>query len=714
MSKHQILILCLLVFVSPLVLSSPAAQSTESTSSSCTADSSTCDRSLYRQESSKTYNIALHAQSHSPSHGWVAGSEITTLGLRSALLSHYRQQDIPINVDIFAPFSYASLKEVSYDLVIIEGYIGTVPNFIQAIRRINPDVVVLHYMLDTYPSVESILSLDVDGFLTNSLAIASRRPNFDNFVTGSEHGGGDYHSRQGKVASEGNFMFVPLAVDTVNFRPLNMKINESSEGNNDYSGIDNKYSDIDVVYLGQWKTTKRGLLKMLLSVAELSSVEGYNFALYGHGWTENIASFPELRPLLPYYRGVLPLEDIPELYSGAKVVLGATEEEQELMGMVNNRVFEVLAVGGRLVIPKFEGLEEVLGRGEDWKGGVYFVDDVDVDVDVDADGGERSAKNVVRGILQGEGEGEEGEKEEDRKSRIRRMIVEKHGWDSRVPQILRFRDELVRKKETNGALSTRLNSPRVAFIYNSMTDGYYDGNKIDIDQVIKSALKTLMAWKQGTFEAIDVSTYGEEMVLLDLHQFDFLLVNDKINGPIETAVRMNFAKVVGKRIGIIPILILDKTITENSREVLDHYDYVGPSLTPDFYSEVFSVPKKTASIRIIALDTQIVLSKRLDVTTFTVIVAIRHFTPPNDGVWCVFLSPEHLAVCIGDDNGGGVDPNTGDFITKVEMNRLDRFFSFKEGEVWDLEIYATLNGGDLEEPFVFKESERVNVRLVFK
>ena len=46
--------------------------------------------------------IALHAQSKSSLHGWVAGSEVTTRGLRRAFL---KRTDVSI-VEIFAPFCY--------------------------------------------------------------------------------------------------------------------------------------------------------------------------------------------------------------------------------------------------------------------------------------------------------------------------------------------------------------------------------------------------------------------------------------------------------------------------------------------------------------------------------------------------------------------------------------------------------------------------------
>ena len=122
---------------------------------------------------SNALNIALHAQSRYSQHRWVAGSEVTTAGLKKAF------QKIPDvdNVVIFAPFVYEGIQSLHWDLVIIEGWTGPVPMFINEMRAINPDVVVIHYCLDTYPRLELTLQLDVDGFFTNSNFILSMLSN---------------------------------------------------------------------------------------------------------------------------------------------------------------------------------------------------------------------------------------------------------------------------------------------------------------------------------------------------------------------------------------------------------------------------------------------------------------------------------------------------------------------------------------------------------
>ncbi|CAN0061897.1 unnamed protein product, partial [Pylaiella littoralis] len=112
-------------------------------------------------------NVALHSQSAYARHGWVAGSEVTTDGLRRAFEALHCVRIC----QVFAPFSYDGHSDRTWDLVIVEGYTGSVPAFIHEVRAGNDEVVVLFYLLDTYPSLSVVGNLDVDAFLTNSRAL---------------------------------------------------------------------------------------------------------------------------------------------------------------------------------------------------------------------------------------------------------------------------------------------------------------------------------------------------------------------------------------------------------------------------------------------------------------------------------------------------------------------------------------------------------------
>jgi hypothetical protein len=118
--------------------------------------------------------------------------KITTRGLRRALARHPAVE----SVTLFAPFAYEALHDRAWDLVssipfvpqahfvmkhfpcpaqvVIEGWMGTVRRFIHQVRGINPAVKVLYFCLDTYPDLDTVLALDVDGFLTNSWALLPR------------------------------------------------------------------------------------------------------------------------------------------------------------------------------------------------------------------------------------------------------------------------------------------------------------------------------------------------------------------------------------------------------------------------------------------------------------------------------------------------------------------------------------------------------------
>ena len=165
-------------------------------------------------EVSKTHHglsIALHAQADYKKHGWVAGSEVTTTGLSLAM----ERSPLVNSTYRFSPFNYGKINEVRFDLVVVEGYIGTVPRFIYHLRKANPGIVVVHWCLDTFPSFEKILALDVDAFLTNSREL--------NQVIFPSHG---FQSWE-----------LLFAADTSVFRP-------NPDPSSEYAGV-------DIVYVGQ-------------------------------------------------------------------------------------------------------------------------------------------------------------------------------------------------------------------------------------------------------------------------------------------------------------------------------------------------------------------------------------------------------------------------------------------------------------------------------
>ena len=122
--------------------------------------------------------------------------------------------------------------------------------------------------------------------------------------------------------------------------------------------------------------------------------------------------------IMKHWRGVLPLNDIAELYSNAKIVLGTTMEKQEELGMVNNRVFEVLSCGARLVIPRFEALEELFVGGKEGLG-VHYVD------------GDGDTSRIIEALLNDQSALVAGGN-----AAGRNFILREHSWDNRAATIL--------------------------------------------------------------------------------------------------------------------------------------------------------------------------------------------------------------------------------------------------------------------------------------
>ena len=254
-------------------------------------------------------NVALHAQSHFGAHGWVAGSEVTTAGLKRALLARAEVG----HVEIFAPYVYSDVHLRKWDLVLIEGWTQSVPSFIHDVRRGNPRAVVLQIVVDTR-WMERVESLDVDGYVTNGRAMRER------------------------LARLAPVRLMQLAVDATSIRRV-ARVPELAH---------------PVAYLGARSVSKQPELDaMLRAVTDAEP----NLAIYGMYWEQSPDEAIRAR-----WKGVLPLEDIAKLYSSVDVVLGMTEPEQRSSGMVNNRVFEALACGAALVTDYFPELESAFGE----------------------------------------------------------------------------------------------------------------------------------------------------------------------------------------------------------------------------------------------------------------------------------------------------------------------------------------------------------------
>ena len=327
--------------------------------------------------------------------------------------------------EVFAPFAYQGLltSGVSWDVLLIEGWTGPVPTVISTVRKSFPGIVVLYWCLDTYPSLEIVTRLDVDGFITNSRHLVTSL---------------------GRLAPT---LYLPLAADPRVMAPAGLS-----------GALRPEYAH-PVVYLGQASHSKHRLLDVLTEVAP------FGLAIYGHGW-DRIASGddPRYRQLLPHWRGVLPKDDIAALYSSASVVVGTTEIQQRELGMVNNRLFEVLACGSAaFVSDHFPALELLFGNN----GTVFYA----------SEAGDAAAHvaRLLRNATLREGAAAAG----------RARILRGHTYDHRVARLVPWLRDTFRARRasfeprpahffhgqaderTSAAPLLRPNPPRVVLVYDS-------------------------------------------------------------------------------------------------------------------------------------------------------------------------------------------------------------------------------------------------------
>jgi hypothetical protein len=322
-------------------------------------------------------NIALHAQVSYATHGKVVGSEITCAGLRHAFESEGH------DVQMFYPFEYTNLTRASWDLVVIEGWFEMIHAFIHEIRRASGGrATVFFFCLDPdFPGMEYVRNLDVDGFLTNSAKVVQ--------VLGQV------------FPTE----LVQLAANTDVMRPG--------------TRVEKYQHNVTFVGTAGGVHVKRNLAWMLREAAP------FGLAIYGTAWDD----YPEFAP---YWRGVLPKDDIPALYTSAHTVLGTTMDAQLEYGMVNNRVFEALACEAVLISDFFPSLETQFGQHI-----LYAKGAGDVTKHLESVLGRDRELMVSMG------------------ARGRSFVAEKHTWKQRAVQIQQFRLRIQAAVEERKAASGR-------------------------------------------------------------------------------------------------------------------------------------------------------------------------------------------------------------------------------------------------------------------
>ena len=341
---------------------------------------------------------------------------------------------------VFAPFHYDYLDTTKWDLAIVEGYAPSVPEFIHVVRKFNPKAIVLHYFLDTFEG-QGALKLDVDGYLTNSEQMR------------------DFLHERAPAA------LIDLAADPETMKP---------------TAMNPKYAH-NIVYLGQYKDTKYELLDLLRNLAPLG------LAIYGNGW-----EWLSPEDLKPHFKGVLPLDDINDLYSSAKVVLGTTEVEQRMLGMVNNRVFEALAVGACFLGDDNPAQRRLFGDAMH-----YFHSGSSTET-------YETAKRLVETCVP------VGARQ-NIETASRQRILQEHTYAHRVPSIHAHYEHVVSERHEKGIPRPLL--PRLAILH--------AGSAHSIDKAEMAALRdafrvsVVPLAQDGTFSAAGESLLRYDAVLID-------------------------------------------------------------------------------------------------------------------------------------------------------------------------------------------------------
>jgi hypothetical protein len=405
--------------------------------------------------------IALHAQVSSKESGRVVGSEITCAGFSRALRARGH------NTHIFHPFSYANLTDATWDIVLIEGWFEMFDSFVHEVRRLNPGVRVYFFCFDpAFPGMEKLTRLDVDGYFTNS--------------------GEMLRTLSPLVRSEE----IPLAADVEAMKPWPHAVPEYAH---------------NVTFVGTAGFEAKVNLSWMLREAA-----PFGLAIYGSAWD----SSPEFAP---YWRGVLPKEHIPQLYSSSKVVLGVTMDSQRDHGMVNNRVFEALSCGAVFLSEHFPELEALFGDT------ILYAR------------GPGDVRDQLKAVLEGSA---------TRPRSGRDLVRRKHTYDHRVAQILDFDAARPLRDEEVGGCGRR-NCPRLAVLAAQPGSDDFVIEHVAWEFSLQPALQRLASVYHVTMFDIDAikGRVADESLFA---QFDLLLVASTWGGQTERFARAHLSKVEAK------------------------------------------------------------------------------------------------------------------------------------------------------------------------
>ncbi len=214
------------------------------------------------------------------------------------------------DISRFGPGRYHTLLSVALDIFFVEGYHFGIEDELSALREMNPNIKIFFWNLSLSDLKHYIRLPTVDMVWTNSFTMHT-------------------------VASEvfRKVEYVPLAAP--------------AEGLQCTPSV--KYAH-NILFVGE-DTPQKSEQDWKMTLGEAAP---FGLAIYGKGW--------ETTRWAAYHKGFLPFDDLNTAYCSAKIVINVTRDKQKRLGMVNNRVFEVIAAGGFLVTDFFPAIEELFGN----------------------------------------------------------------------------------------------------------------------------------------------------------------------------------------------------------------------------------------------------------------------------------------------------------------------------------------------------------------
>lgn len=219
-----------------------------------------------------------------------------------------------------------------HDVYLLEQLNGRLltEEYTEQVKALNPDMVYFDMLdLETFKLVEQLDCMRVLGYVTRGLLdwheIFDYKDKWYTHVFTNSISCHDEFKKRGIPVEHYQWFLNCLPEDEMVF--------------------DSKYEH-DCVFLGMGFTRVTNEEYSLERETFFGGLDDIDFNVYGNGW-----------PQLPFYRGLLPADDIGRLYSSSKSGIALIEKEQRTKGMINNRYSEMGSCGIPIVCYNYDTID---------------------------------------------------------------------------------------------------------------------------------------------------------------------------------------------------------------------------------------------------------------------------------------------------------------------------------------------------------------------